>query len=38
MTTFKFCELISNITVKKLTPNNEKLVARIMQFVNGEVK
>lgn len=37
-TMFRFCDLISNVTVKKITPRNEKLVIRIMQFINGEVK
>jgi len=35
MTTFKFSELISKVTVKKLTPSNEKLVAQISKQVNG---
>lgn len=35
MTTFKFSELVSKVTVKKITPANEQLVASVMKNING---
>ena len=35
MTTFKFCELVSKVTIKKVTSENEQLLARIMKNING---
>jgi len=31
---FKFSELISKVTVKKLTSTNEQLVASILKYTN----
>jgi len=34
MTTFKFGELVSKVTVKKIDSSNEQLVATIMKHVS----
>lgn len=35
---FRFCDCISKVTVKKMSPSNEKTILRILDFMNGKVK